>query len=36
MSELTPMNKYEVKEAIDDAIQKHEARKEGSFVPICP
>lgn len=34
MSELQPMNKYEVKEAIDDAIQKHEARKEGNFVPI--
>ena len=34
MSDLEPMNKYEVKEAIDDAIQKHEARKEGNFVPI--
>lgn len=34
MSDNQSMNRWEVKEMVDNAIQAHETRKEGTFVPV--
>lgn len=34
MAENQSMNRWEIKEMIDTAIQVHETRKEGAFVPV--
>ena len=34
MAENQSMNRWEIKEMVDNAIQAHETRKEGMFVPV--
>ena len=34
MSDNQSVNRWEVKEMVDNAIQAHETRKEGTFVPV--
>lgn len=34
MADNESMNRWQIKEMIDDAISKHELRKENSFVPV--